>query len=60
LTELTETLSRLVKTESAAGVLLRVPGAASFERVHRVVNSIRAAGVKAIRLAPTTDKSGAE
>jgi biopolymer transport protein ExbD len=59
-TELTETLSRLVKTERAAGVLLRVPGAVSFEQVHRVVNSIRAAGVKAIRLAPTTGKSDAE
>jgi len=56
-TELTEALSRVVKAEPAASVLLRVPDSVSFERVRRVVKSIRAAGVKSIRLAPTTDKS---
>jgi len=56
-TELTGTLSRVVKAEPAAGVLLRVPDAVSFERVRRVVKSIRAAGVKSIRLAPRTEKS---
>ena len=56
-TELTDALSRVVKTEPAAGVLLRVPDAVSFERVRQVVKSIQAAGVKSIRLAPTTDKS---
>jgi biopolymer transport protein ExbD len=56
-TELTDALSRLVKTEPAATVLLRVPDAVSFERIRGVVKSVRSAGVKSIRLAPTTDQS---
>jgi biopolymer transport protein ExbD len=59
-TELAEALSRLVKAEPTSNVLLRVPDSVPFERVRRAVESIRAAGVKSVRVAPSTETSGTE
>jgi biopolymer transport protein ExbD len=56
-TELTDALSRALKSQPATIVLLRVPESVSYERVRRVIKAIEGAGIKSIRLAPTTDQS---
>jgi biopolymer transport protein ExbD len=55
--ELNEALSLKLKSQPATIVLLRVPESVPFERVSRVLKAIEGAGIKSIRLAPTTDKS---
>ena len=54
--ELTETLSKIVKGEPATAVLVRVPASVPFDRVHRLVSAIRAAGIRSIQVAPAAAK----
>jgi hypothetical protein len=54
--ELTDALAQAVKAEATARVLLRVSGAVPFERVRRAAETIRAAGVRSIKLALDGDQ----
>jgi hypothetical protein len=56
-TELAEALKDKLKSQPAPIVLLRVTESVPFDRVRRTVKAIEDAGIKSIRLAPTTDKS---
>jgi biopolymer transport protein ExbD len=54
-TELASTISQSLKADRATEVLLRVPATLPFDRVKRVAETIRKAGVSTIRVAPAAD-----
>jgi hypothetical protein len=58
--DLTEDLSRAVKDRPRIVVLLRVSDTVPFERVRRVAEAIRSAGVTIVRLAPAAGKADSD
>jgi hypothetical protein len=54
--ELTEILSRAVRSVSGTKVLIVTPESTPFARVREALEAVQAAGVRTIRLAPSIDE----